>query len=297
MFGLTRRFNETPAAPPPPGATSSIEEAFQCPKCDGFKTALRTKRDNSGYFIGCLGHPGCNHVIWLPSIIKEIKVDANSCVRCGSKKFAIKFKQMSALAMLPTANTVDNLYISCMVCDEPLRSLLDISDDMVKKTNRPAAGAGGGGTNAGAQNSLGQNSSNSRNTTTSNNRTNNINSARNHINAPRAAPPPRAALGSNDATNRNRNNASNNPGSGWGSAGSNGANGFSNDSANRNRNNTNSNAGGGWGSGGGGGSNNPSGPSTSSSWGSAGNTRRGNNSSNDNNEMVRCTGCNEPATK
>lgn len=265
MDFFSNRFNEAPRDPPP-GSTHVIAETFQCPKCDNFKMALRTKKDNNGFFIGCLGHPGCNHVIWLPSIIKEIKVDTNSCTRCGSKKFIIKFKQMNVLAMLTSSNTIDNLYNTCMVCDGALRSVLDIADNMVKKTNRPATA------NARQQNQLGHIADTGRSTTTTI-RSNNINNDRNNFNAPRVpapaqsrAPPVPSRAPSNDSANRNRNNTINNPGSSWGSAG-------------------------------GGSSSGPSGPSTSNSWGNAGSTTRGNDNSVDNNQNVRCAGCNEPATK
>lgn len=109
--------------------------------------ALRTKKDNMGFFIGCLGHPGCKHVVWLPSMIKEIKIHQDACARCGNRKFSMKFRQISTLAMLNPANAVDNLYISCFVCDSGLLSVLDIDVDSVRKSARsntvarPAAAA------------------------------------------------------------------------------------------------------------------------------------------------------------
>lgn len=135
---LGNRFDETPQdpPPPPPGGMAMIEETFKCPKCDQFKMSLRTKKDNAGFFIGCLGHPNCKNVIWLPSMIKEIKVDPAVCTSCGSKKFTIKFKTMSTMSLLDPSKAVDNVYNSCLVCDSNLRSVLDVAEDTVKKVAR-----------------------------------------------------------------------------------------------------------------------------------------------------------------
>lgn len=161
--------------------------------------ALRTKKDNSGYFIGCLGHPACSHVIWLPSIIKEIKLDDGVCAKCGSRKFTMKFRQMSMLAMLNPANIHENVYEACFVCDLSLLSLLDIPGDSVRKsanaTARPVPA-----------------SSTSNRSVATNNRPQNITTSRNTnsnrvaaVPISRPAPPANAQRTNSTHTNTNTN--------------------------------------------------------------------------------------------
>lgn len=92
---------------------------------------LRAKKDNNGFFLTCLGKPECTHVLWLADIIKEIKVSADECNKCrnGNKKLVIKFKTNNILAMLNASliNDNDRTYESCIVCDNSLRVVLDIS--------------------------------------------------------------------------------------------------------------------------------------------------------------------------
>lgn len=134
---LGNRLNTAPQAIADPLPTMPIEEVFKCPKCDRFKMVLRTKRDSSGFYLNCLGNPECKNIIWLPDLVKEIKVHDSVCTTCrvGNKKVLIKFKQMSVLGLLNGSNIVDNSYLSCIVCDSQLRSILDINESSVRKMN------------------------------------------------------------------------------------------------------------------------------------------------------------------
>lgn len=124
--------NQVPSAP-----SMSIEEVFKCPRCNRFKMVLRSKRDGNGFYLSCLGKPECNNIIWLPDLVKEIKVHDDVCAKChvGNKKVLIKFKQMNVLGLLNGSNIVDNSYLSCFVCDSQLTSVLDISESSVRRTN------------------------------------------------------------------------------------------------------------------------------------------------------------------
>lgn len=96
---------------------------------------LRSKKDNNGFFISCMGQPECTHVIWLANIIKEVKVSDDNCNRCGanSKKLILKFKSSNILPLLNHANIGDdNSYTSCILCDGNLRTTLDIQESNMR---------------------------------------------------------------------------------------------------------------------------------------------------------------------
>lgn len=102
---------------------------------------LRQKRDNTGFFLTCLGKPECTHVIWLADVIKEIKIHENPCNKCrnGNKNLVIKFKTNNMLAMLNASliNDNDRTYESCILCDNSLRVILDINE-MSLRRNSPS---------------------------------------------------------------------------------------------------------------------------------------------------------------
>lgn len=103
--------------------------------------SLRAKKDNNGFFFTCLGRPECNHAIWLPDIIKEIKADDQDCTTChnGNKKIVIKFKSNNLLAMLNASliNDNDRTYVSCILCDHSLRVVLDINQTRLRGDQAP----------------------------------------------------------------------------------------------------------------------------------------------------------------
>lgn len=134
---LAGRFETAPVDVPVAEATvhQTIEEVFKCPRCNRFNMAVRSKKDNAGYYITCMGKPTCNHVIWLNDLIKEIKVLDTDCPKCrgGIKSVKIKFKRMNILSLLTSANvTEDNYYVSCLRCDSTLKQILDISDSSLR---------------------------------------------------------------------------------------------------------------------------------------------------------------------
>lgn len=98
--------------------------------------SLRAKKENKGFFFSCLGRPECNHAIWLADIIKEIKVLEQDCTKCrnGNKNISIKFKANNFLAMLNTSliNDNDRTYVSCILCDNNLRVILEINDTQLR---------------------------------------------------------------------------------------------------------------------------------------------------------------------
>lgn len=137
---LAERFEVAPVDLPDAQAQrhQTIEEVFKCPRCNRFNMAVRSKKDNAGYYITCMGKPTCNHIIWLNDLIKEIKVQDTDCPKCrgGVKSVKIKFKRMNILSLLSTANvTDDNYYVSCFRCDSTLKTVLDIEESNLRPSN------------------------------------------------------------------------------------------------------------------------------------------------------------------
>lgn len=120
----------------------SIDPIFKCPACKKYHTCLRTKKDNNGYFLSCMGKPECNYVIWLADIIKEMKVDVTNCPKCGgtNKKVTLKFKNMNSILHVLNSSNLgdDNWYTSCLLCDSGLRTVLNIQSASLRQ-NQAAA--------------------------------------------------------------------------------------------------------------------------------------------------------------
>lgn len=135
---LSERLNVQPSsAAPPPIAYQTVEEVFKCPKCDKYKMAIRSKKDNAGFYVSCMGRPECAHVIWLPDIIKEIRVEDGECRKCrtGANQINIRFKRMNILSALnDSCINENNNYVSCLVCDASLKSLLEINDAQLRRS-------------------------------------------------------------------------------------------------------------------------------------------------------------------
>lgn len=106
--------------------------------------SLRSKKDNRGFFFSCLGRPECNHAIWLADEIKEIKVLEQNCTKCQNtnKNIAIKFRNNNLFGMLNPAliNDNDRTYVSCILCDNNLRVVLEVNDTQL----RGVSSSGGG---------------------------------------------------------------------------------------------------------------------------------------------------------
>lgn len=100
---------------------------------------LRSKKDNNGYYLTCLGKPECNHVIWLADVIRDIKIAADQCRQCqaGTKNLTIKFKSSNLLGLLIFNRIDDNgEYTSCILCDTNLRNVLDINEGSFQRQDQ-----------------------------------------------------------------------------------------------------------------------------------------------------------------
>lgn len=241
---LASRFNEQPRVAPEITASTQIDDIMKCPKCNyKFSMALKPKKDNNGWYIGCMGFPECKNVVWLNDMIKDIKATSTVCTKCGPgfKKVEIKFKQSNILGLL---NASSNVYTTCIVCDAKLRDILNINEENVKKITQNT------------------NAVNGRTNMNTNPRSNSTAST-----APSSNSRPNSSVGWGSGSNNSQRNNSRNTNAGWGSS--------SNDSQRNNSENTNV----GWGSG----SitterNNPT--NTNVGWGSGSNNTDRNNSAN-----------------
>uniref|UniRef100_A0A1A9WUA1 DNA topoisomerase n=1 Tax=Glossina brevipalpis TaxID=37001 RepID=A0A1A9WUA1_9MUSC len=113
--------------------SSQWQELFPCPKCSQAHLALKAKKNQSGFFIGCLNYPDCKNVIWLPDECKEAKVLDENCSKCGSTFKLLKFK-FSNPYHKTLFSTPSGWYKTCLRCDVNFRSTFNINLDCIKKT-------------------------------------------------------------------------------------------------------------------------------------------------------------------
>ncbi|XP_032591611.1 DNA topoisomerase 3-alpha isoform X2 [Drosophila grimshawi] len=148
---ISQRLNETPAVPSatdnPSGQTSGmVRELFPCPQCDQAQLALKPKKNQTSFFIGCLNFPDCKNVVWLPEECKEYSVLDECCPNCGDGYHMLKFRLSSAYYR-GLFNAPNGWYKNCLRCDELFRSTFNINLDQVKRVGGivgQAAGPGGG---------------------------------------------------------------------------------------------------------------------------------------------------------
>lgn len=77
---LAQYLNERPAGVELEEIAVPVEEVpiLKCPKC-GSNMVVKIKRQNNGKYIGCMGYPTCNNVIWLPETVEEVEVLDERC--------------------------------------------------------------------------------------------------------------------------------------------------------------------------------------------------------------------------
>ncbi|KAE8578852.1 hypothetical protein XENTR_v10023799 [Xenopus tropicalis] len=94
----------------------------KCPQCNK-DMVLKTKRDG-GFFLSCVGYPGCKSSVWFPSFVLEVSRDESICGTCKPHpvyKLKMKFKRGSVPPLMPLE------FVGCIGgCDETLREILDL---------------------------------------------------------------------------------------------------------------------------------------------------------------------------
>ncbi|XP_060606708.1 DNA topoisomerase 3-alpha-like isoform X2 [Ruditapes philippinarum] len=111
------------AQPAPP--EERIEMSTPVMKCHmcGSDMLLKPKKDNKGFYIGCMGYPNCRNAVWLPDCVAEATVNDSTCSRCGPDVHLVnfKFKRGSVLPTIPTS------YTGCVAgCDDILTTDIGI---------------------------------------------------------------------------------------------------------------------------------------------------------------------------
>ncbi|XP_049801714.1 DNA topoisomerase 3-alpha isoform X1 [Schistocerca nitens] len=94
----------------------------KCPSC-GLDMVPKSRRDNQGWYIGCMGFPACRNAVWLPSCVQHVEVKNEHCRQCGPdvKLVHFKFSQDRARAYYGSEHT------GCLGgCDQQLLELLDV---------------------------------------------------------------------------------------------------------------------------------------------------------------------------
>ncbi|EDX05523.1 GD24215 [Drosophila simulans] len=97
---ISARINETPPANSAGqgGADGSgpsqgiIQSIFQCPKCNEAPLALKPKKNQQGWYIGCNNFPDCKNAVWLPTECKDASVLDECCPTCGDGYRMLKFR-------------------------------------------------------------------------------------------------------------------------------------------------------------------------------------------------------------
>lgn len=118
--------------------TDRYQEIFKCPKCGIAKLALKHKKNQSGYFIGCLNYPDCRNVIWLAAECKDVQVLPETCAKCGSEykllsmRFGNNYYKTLFHSMSDSEN--DGRYKTCLRCDQNFRNTFQINLNCVKAT-------------------------------------------------------------------------------------------------------------------------------------------------------------------
>lgn len=166
---IAARINEMPAenTSGQEGAQGSeqnqpaMQTLFQCPKCNVAPLALKAKKNQQGWYIGCTNFPDCKNAVWLPSECKDVTVTNESCSRCGDSHRLLKFR-FSTPYYRGVFNTPHGWYKTCLPCDNLFRSTFNINLESVKRVGGivdeargggdswgPGPGGGGGGSGRG----------------------------------------------------------------------------------------------------------------------------------------------------
>ncbi|KAH8319062.1 hypothetical protein KR067_006229 [Drosophila pandora] len=149
---IAARINETPAdnTSGQEGAQGSeqnqpaMQTLFQCPKCNVAPLALKAKKNQQGWYIGCTNFPDCKNAVWLPSECKDVTVTNESCSRCGDSHRLLKFR-FSTPYYRGVFNTPHGWYKTCLPCDNLFRSTFNINLESVKRVGGIVDEARGGG--------------------------------------------------------------------------------------------------------------------------------------------------------
>lgn len=109
-----------------------LQEIFKCPKCSIAPMALKPKKNQTGFYIGCLNFPDCKNCIWWPDECKDPNVLDETCSICGSDIKLVKFK-FSNPYHKTMFNAPTGWYKICLRCDVQFRNTFNVNLESVKR--------------------------------------------------------------------------------------------------------------------------------------------------------------------
>lgn len=111
------------ARPYTEAALPTLQDAKPCNKC-GEKMLLRKKKDNKGFYLGCVAYPNCRNVLWFPDFVLNAEVTERTCSQCTPGPVHLikfKFRPGSVPSFIP------NEYVGCVGgCNENLMESLSL---------------------------------------------------------------------------------------------------------------------------------------------------------------------------
>ncbi|OXU30865.1 hypothetical protein TSAR_001335, partial [Trichomalopsis sarcophagae] len=118
---LAQYLDEQPEAIEQADIAVPVEDVpiLRCPKCNS-NMVVKTKRQGNGKYIGCMGYPTCNNVIWLPESVEE-------CPDNILKKIKVRLTRN----IFPQFGTS---YTACIGgCDDMFNNLMGIRASCVRR--------------------------------------------------------------------------------------------------------------------------------------------------------------------
>ena len=58
------------------------QTVLHCPSC-GMNMVIRSRREGSGKFIGCMGYPDCWNAVWFPGSVEAVELSGKFCSEVG----------------------------------------------------------------------------------------------------------------------------------------------------------------------------------------------------------------------
>ncbi|XP_033340128.2 topoisomerase 3-alpha isoform X4 [Megalopta genalis] len=122
---------------------------FKCPKCSSNMT-LKDRKQGNGKYIGCMGFPTCNNVIWFPSNVESVEVLDDVCSQCAGNMRKLKFKlTRNAFPLFGTT------YTTCIGgCDSSFNEIMNIKDENVMHVRQTTNDSGYSSTFSGSRSSV-----------------------------------------------------------------------------------------------------------------------------------------------
>ncbi|XP_076641227.1 topoisomerase 3-alpha isoform X2 [Halictus rubicundus] len=122
---------------------------FKCPKC-GSNMTLKERKQTNGKYIGCMGYPTCNNVIWFPKNVESVEVLDDVCSQCAGNMRKLKFKlTKNAFPLFGTT------YTTCIGgCDPSFNEVMNIKDGNVKHVRQTINDSGYSSTFGGSRSSV-----------------------------------------------------------------------------------------------------------------------------------------------